>query len=425
MSLLEHAIKNYQEKLILLEGEATPSVEQVLDLLTARDVVFALVRSRTRKFSNPAIIAKLDRRLKRQSALIAQTAPLDELRNSFHPSSEAWWWYFKTPTQRYWWDRFDNYWNALSIILLVVSIYILFDISTKLLSGEPDPVSSLVTTLQTALSTVAIGVILTREGRQKIDQFLNQFDVPIHFQQEGKLLLTLTLLILLLVFNSTLPKISKIYNDLGLTAYMKGQLLTAQALYKRAIKFNPDNSDPHYNLGLIYEDFDELDNASAEYKLAGLGNHLEGLNNLGRLYILLGNEGEAVQTLLRGLDLVTQNNSSTSPNLRYSLSKNLGWSRLKQGRYQEAQILLEEAIHVLESELLNQPATAHAAPVNQPSIRNAASAYCLLAQVLERQDNSKTALTQWENCLRYANPKVPEEDTWLAQARERLSPLLP
>ena len=72
--------------------------------------------------------------------------------------------------------------------------------------------------------------------------------------------------------------------------------------------------------------------------------------------------------------------------------KNRGWARLEQGRYDEAKLDLTEAIKLQGDR---------------------ASAYCLLAQVLERQTDKKGALSEWENCLGFAyQPKTPEEDKW-------------
>lgn len=80
--------------------------------------------------------------------------------------------------------------------------------------------------------------------------------------------------------------------------------------------------------------------------------------------------------------------------------KNQGWARLEQGRHDEAKLDLSEAIK-LKSER--------------------APAYCLLAQVLEREGDKKGALVQWENCLGFAyQPNTPEEDKWIYLARQRL-----
>ena len=89
--------------------------------------------------------------------------------------------------------------------------------------------------------------------------------------------------------------------------------------------------------------------------------------------------------------------------IQYSLLKNLGWARLKQGRYEEAKDALEAATTI---DLSQKPA----------------SAYCLLAQALEELDNNKESLKEaLFNCENHSpNPNNPEEEEWVYQAQQKL-----
>jgi uncharacterized protein HemY len=113
------------------------------------------------------------------------------------------------------------------------------------------------------------------------------------------------------------------------------------------------------------------------------------------LYIRDRKYAEAVSLLLSRLNYIPEN----SPEVRYAFLKNLGWARLKQQRYAEAETHLRDAIEL-----------------NQTS----ASAHCLLAQVLEKQDAKKSALPVWETCLGYADGRNPDEDAWMDLARQRI-----
>ncbi len=86
-------------------------------------------------------------------------------------------------------------------------------------------------------------------------------------------------------------------------------------------------------------------------------------------------------------------------NVRYSFWKNRGWVHLLQGRLGEAEIALNRAI-ALES--------------------NDAAAHCLLAQVLEQRVKNTQVQYEWENCLRFAQPQIPEENKWMRLAQQRL-----
>lgn len=86
--------------------------------------------------------------------------------------------------------------------------------------------------------------------------------------------------------------------------------------------------------------------------------------------------------------------------------KNFGWARLGQARYAEAESRLREAIRLK--------------PDRSP-------AYCLLAQVREKQNDPFNKLRAppgcteaWEKCLKYANTQNPEEDAWVGMARKEL-----
>jgi len=152
-----------------------------------------------------------------------------------------------------------------------------------------------------------------------------------------------------------------------------------------------------YNLGRLYEDLEQSDKARTQYRLAAQGDLDAGYNELARLSIENKKYSEAVSLLFKGLELVSEEDKET----RYALWKNLGWAQLEQKRYAEAETSLREAISFNNTQ-------------------NQASAHCLLAQVLEEKDAAKSALTEWENCLKYANPRYPEEYEWIEQARQRI-----
>jgi tetratricopeptide (TPR) repeat protein len=111
---------------------------------------------------------------------------------------------------------------------------------------------------------------------------------------------------------------------------------------------------------------------------------------LGLVYIREENYEAAIQLLLSGLD------KAQDDEVRYDVLKNLGWARLGQQRYAEAETYLNAALQI----------TANNAP-----------AHCHFAQVYEGQAKLKDAKNEWENCLRYASERNPDEDAWIALAR--------
>jgi tetratricopeptide (TPR) repeat protein len=188
----------------------------------------------------------------------------------------------------------------------------------------------------------------------------------------------------------------EICNDRGLEHYLADRLPQAVSDFTKALEFDPNFAETHYNLGSLYEDLRDFDKARAEYRVAILGGLAAAYNNLARLYILDKDYAAAVDLLLKGLKVAEHEAE------KYALRKNLGWARLGQGRYAEAKAELLLAIE------LN---------------REQAPAYGLLAQALEGLGEKIELLVAWENCLRYASSYRPDEDAWIDLARQRLAQL--
>jgi hypothetical protein len=95
--------------------------------------------------------------------------------------------------------------------------------------------------------------------------------------------------------------------------------------------------------------------------------------------------------------------------------KNLGWAKLKQANYEEAQGFLFGAIGIASE------------PEIQSYILNPGAANCLLAQVLEAQKSSG-AVEQWRQCYDLVNKRLAardvrnaEEETWFSLAKQKLN----
>jgi tetratricopeptide (TPR) repeat protein len=351
--------------------------------------------------ANLIAVILLDSRLKKQAELITQTVELVNWRASFNPPNDYWWWFLETPTHRL--DHFDWGWNALTVASLTASLSLVVDISSRFVSGDPGFLGSFAVISQAALTLLTAGGVLTEAGRNGIEKILSRLGIKKYLWQEVKLSLSGVLLLSLVGFRASLPLISSYFNEQGLDNYIEGDWSSAQSDYERALSLDPDNAEAHYNLGRLYEDLQELDKAMTQYRLAAQGGLDAAYNDLGRIYIQNEKYSQAASLLLKGLEIVQEGDAQT----QYALLKNLGWARLKQGRYADAETHLREAIE-LDKTLKQTPAAAH----------------CLLAQVLEEDKEKKkdldNALKEWEICLGYANIRNPEEDAWYGMASKRL-----
>jgi tetratricopeptide (TPR) repeat protein len=414
MSILElySTLKHYEAALNALEKtDNKPSAEAILHVLIARNIVHE-------KFADIAHISKdkliklveLDSRLKKQAGLITQTVELADWRSSFHPPKDYWWWFLEAPTHPR--DRLDWLWNALTVTSLTASVSLVVEISSRFLTTSPGFLGSVAVISQSTLTLLTVGGVLTKAGRRGIEDIFSRLGIKKHDREEFKLGLSIVLLVSLFGFRLSLPLISSYFDKWGLENYYDGDFSSAQSDYERALSLNSDNAESHYNLANIYEYLQDFKKARTHYRLAAQGGLDAAYNNLGRLYINDKNYSQAVSLLLTGLEnmqeediknkLLQKEEIKIQNETQYALLKNLGWARLKQGRYGDAETHLRDAIEV-EKTFKQTPAAAH----------------CLLAQVMEKNapDN---ALKEWKMCLRYADPSNPDEDIWVGMARERV-----
>jgi len=393
-SKLGTALTAYREALDALEQSPhrlDPGT--VLAALTVRDgVAHALADKQSDDPADLLAVVELDSRLRKLAGAVVKAVKLADWRTSLQPPPEAWWWSLESAAPPDPADRFGWLWSALAVLCLTASLSLMAEISRRFLSGGPDVWGAFATLSQAALTLLTAGGTLTKAGREAVERILSSLRVPGRFRQEWKLIMAVALLVALLGLWFSLPSIARTYNNWGYQHREAGQLTSALYDLQRAISLNPDYTEAHYNLALVYEDLLDTESARAEYQIAVRGGLDAAHNNLARLYILQDKPSEAVSLLLSGL------NRAQDTDVRYTMFKNLGWARLEQKRYDEAVVALREAVK-LEPE--------------------SAAAYCLLAQALEGQKDAEGAALEWETCLKYASSRESaEEDGWIGQARQ-------
>lgn len=388
-SKFPQALERYSQALNIYESTDTPTVEQTLALLLARDNIALALADKTQD-PPPSVLALLDMdiRLRKLAPRLATQVPLPIWRTSLRPASEAWWWFSESEIHPR--DRLDWLWSALAAICFALALSQVADIAPRFLTGGPDSWGALAVIIQSLLALLPVGGLLSRTGQEAFEQWFKQSPVPKTYWQETRLALNVMVVILLFAFRFSLPAIAVLYNDQGLADYRAGQWANARYNYQRALKLNPDYAAAQYNLGLLYEDLQDFKAAKEAYQLAAANGLDAAYNNLGRVYIREENYEAAIHFLLSGLD------KAQDDEVRYDVLKNLGWARLGQKRYAEAETYLNAALQI----------NANKAP-----------AHCLFAQVYEGQAKLKDAKNEWENCLRYASERNPDEDAWIALAR--------
>lgn len=423
---LTDAIERYETAIVALEvaGEQL-SAEAVLEVLVARSLVHQAIspypkasllgvyhrlwaiitqrKQRSHRRDWQRVINRLDARLNKQAIYINKAVKLEDWQVLLPAPEREWLRLLETPKISSWRDRFDWLWQGLSISLLSVAVSLLVGISTRFLEGGTDALGAFAVIMPTVVGLLTGGGALTKTGRQAMEHILGSLRIARHWWDEIFCALSGLFLLSMIGFWFALPDIALMYSQSADLAYREGQLALAEYRYDRALKLNPTQLDIHYKLGRLYEDLTQLDQAAIEYQVAVKGGRdgeaYKAYDRLARLYILEGsaeNYSKAVSLLNEGLGVAL---AKRDVETMYAIYTNLGWARLLQERYGEAKEGLQRAINL--------------APERAP-------AYCLQAQVLEGSQDPIAAMVAWEQCLRFANQKNPDEDLWIGMALKRL-----
>ncbi|XGV97323.1 MAG: tetratricopeptide repeat protein [Leptolyngbya sp. BL-A-14] len=392
------------------------SEAQVLTILIARDQVQAMLEGFISTNDSPASlgeslgkISQLDQTLKEHADIITTYAKAADWRASFNPDTKAWWWWLEAP-KGVWSDRLDWLWSAASITCLTISLGLIGDIAPRFLTGTPDTLGAFTVSAQSILTLLAAGGALTKAGQEALKRCLRQINYPEKYWPALGFTGSVALVLVLFSLRQSLPQFAtNFYTNPGLKSYRDGDWSTAETQFNRAIKLNAEDIQAHFQLGNLYEDLQLPDQARPQYQLAIQGGNPAAINNLARLNILKKDYNAAISLLLKALE--TEQKHPFDVKTKHAVLKNLGWARLKQANYPDAEARLGEAIDL---EAKNQ--------FNRDEI---ADTHCLLAQVLEAQKETKEALAQWKICNQNANITIPEQDEWVAIAQKRLTPSVP
>ena len=409
---------DYRSALECLKPNEKDSLsDRVIDVLMKRDSLQNIL-SESSKLTASELkeIESLDRSLKEQKNVILQVSNLAALRSLIKPPESNWWWYCSSR-----WDNWDWLWNGLTIAALTVSLSLVVNTSSRILSGGANSVNTLYVLGQSVLTLMVGGGALTQIGQKSYERILIQLHIPKEFWQETSCGLSWLLMISLLGINAALPSWALKVNQNGLENFDNKRIESAKADFERAIAMRPNYGEAYYNLGWLYEELNDLDKAKAQYEVAVQSDpqrfdnaitYVKALNNLGRLYVLKKEYGTAVRLLSQGVERANAINLQGNAEGRddyYNLLKNLGWARLMQERYDEAEAKLGIAIKV------NPDRSA---------------AYCLLAQVVEAKSpkdspkNKTKAVEFWTKCASKVTPRdlaKPEDDDWHGLANKRLN----
>ncbi|MEO1095456.1 MAG: tetratricopeptide repeat protein [Cyanobacteria bacterium J06638_28] len=401
---LATALQEYAQTIAALEKRA--DVSTVLAVLRARDQAES-ARAATASPATDLLIQliTLDERLLDQTKLIHAAVDLASWQQSLNPPETAWWWFLAKPIDVR--DRYDWLWSALNVTALTASASIVVDICGRFLTaGAPGVFGSFAVISQGVLTLATAGGVLTDSGRQLIEQMLDNSGIGRHWWQETKLGLSLALLAALTGFHAALPWLSEQTAMQGQTLAAEGNFRAAEAAYQRATNLDTSNAQAYHGLGQLYADWNRDNDAQEQLLLAVKEGYLPAFNSLATVYLENAESSDAVEILTAALNSI-DDTPETQP-VRAELLSSLGWARIQQERYVEAESVLKESI-TLQQDSSSQSIAATSA---QP--------YCLLFQAAQQLAETSTAVQAAETCTSRANTLNAQEDRWAHEAREYL-----
>lgn len=190
------------------------------------------------------------------------------------------------------------------------------------------------------------------------------------------------------------PNNSKIHNNLGRLCAAQANYDCALDHYETAIKLNPQYWEAYYNLGGLYDTWGRYSEARQYYQKvidANTAISPAASNNLSRLKNLESDYQGAIDLAQRALE---QSSDSVDRTTKAALLKNLGWAFFEQRD-------LAIASQYLNSSLSLDPTRTEA--------------QCLLAQIHQKQHDTKAADLAWTQCAK-SDPTLPEVQRWLKQS---------
>ena len=242
---------------------------------------------------------------------------ITRLRKSYNPTvnESSWWWFTeeilsKLPERASHFVKTDWFLKFLLEVTWLFSLALLFNISSKIIAGNPDLIGTWTVIINTLLGLlVAQGILF---GTSKwVEHAVNSLGIQKRLQIPVRVGLATFVLCIVWTLHSDLEMISDIYYDRAESFYhpqehqissiLESQNIRfhfyktivdlqpgsdAYADYYRAIQLNPQNWRANNRLGEILEDRQEMEEAIKYYQIASNGGLPEAFINLGRYHSL-------------------------------------------------------------------------------------------------------------------------------------------
>ncbi|NER78593.1 MAG: tetratricopeptide repeat protein [Leptolyngbya sp. SIO1D8] len=203
--------------------------------------------------------------------------------------------------------------------------------------------------------------------------------------------------------------------DSGQALEAQGDLQEAETAYKRAIGLDQKNSAANYHLGRLYADLGRTERAQNQLLLATEGDFLPAYTRLATLYLENENPDAVIPLLMEALGKIEDTPETAT--LRAELWSNLGWARVQQGRYAEAEENLTRSI-AIENQIIQSD--TNPSEIGLTALEPSGEPYCLLFQTAQASGDRATAEIAARSCIAFADTTTSQADQWVYEARTYL-----
>ncbi|MGP1382637.1 MAG: tetratricopeptide repeat protein [Thainema sp.] len=417
MQNLPSVLTEYRQALQHLKTVSQPKPSDVLDVLTLRDRIQDYLATDEQEIPSDALlrIHELDQLLKQQTPTVVNTLDLSEWQTLLQPPTEAWWWYLELPPEKRWWNQYDWFWNAITIAALTAAASIWMDTTMRFFKSGISTMGALAVLSEFVLAGLTVAGTLTQKGREILYGFYQRLKIPSYYWQEMGSLLAVLLFVVVAAVHSALPRIAEYVTWRGVEQYEQGQFDSAITEFRHAIALRPDYPPAHFQLGLVYTDLQQYEEATAQLQRVAQPDTkindpvlwLQAMNQLGKVALRQDDAETAVMVLEQGLNALFKLQQRTDIEIapdelapvRYGLLTHLAQARIRQEQYAEAASLAQDAIALDDT---------------QPE------AHCVLAHALGFQDQIQPAISAFQTCEQAIDPNDLNQNRLLQMTLEQL-----
>jgi hypothetical protein len=368
---LEALVAHYEVLLNQVFAACPADEDLIYRLLQVRDRIAATIRDAG--LPPPLDLANriclLDKKIKGLSAQISLDGrtTLEALRNVAQPPEQNWWWRPEPAP--------DLLWTIIPVTLLTLSVTMLTDFTRRILSADPDGWGIVSIAFQ-ALCAVAATGSFTAAGRQWMERLLRLLGIRSRFRPRWKLGASSVLFVAtILVLDAWPNHLAEYYNNRAYH-YMNpnsNDLSAALGFFKRAVALDPEMTQVHFNMAVLYEQTYQYDKAIAEYQQAIVADpsHVKAYASLSRLLILANQPLSALRTATDAAGLPPADAVTMA-----TLHKNLAWAEDQLGFYADAESDAKKAL-------------------TSPDV--APAAYCVLGRIYTHWKKAPEARQAWKS----------------------------